>query len=82
MVPEGTGIWHKTLHEQILTTKKIDLSQRDRGQGEDPKTGDRRQGRSGKEQEKKGKGCLSRRDKGLPLDREETAMAHRQMAVC
>jgi hypothetical protein len=38
-----------------------------------------------KEKEKgtreRGKGYLSWRDKGLPLDREETDTAHRKMAV-
>ena len=29
----------------------------------------------------KGQGYLSQRDKGLPLDRKETDMAHRKMAV-
>ena len=36
----------------------------------------------GKGTREKGKGYLPQKDRGLPLDREETDMAHRQMAVC
>ena len=41
-------------------------------------------GHKGEREEYKGRGqgYLSQRDKGLPLDREETHIAHRQMSVC
>ena len=35
----------------------------------------------GKETRKRGREYLSQRDKGLPLDREETDVVHRKMAV-
>jgi hypothetical protein len=61
--------------------KEIYLLQKDRRQGIREK--DRRWG-----MRKKGKGAkgkreryLPQRDKGLPLDKEETDMAHRQMEV-
>ena len=38
-------------------------------------------GKKGKGTRKRGKGYLSRRDKGLPLNSEETDVTHRKMAV-
>ena len=45
------------------------------------KTGDRRQERRVKEQERGERYLSPERDKGLPLDREETDVVHRQMVV-
>lgn len=50
------------------------MPQRDKEQGIRGK-GDRRHMR-------KGQGYLPQRDKGLPLDREETDLAYRRTAVC
>lgn len=47
--------------------KKQRLGIEDRGEGEGTRV--------------RGQGCLSQRDKGLLLDREETGIVHRKMAV-
>ena len=59
------------------------MPQRDKGQGIKDK--DWRQRIRDKKKKKgtseRGKGCLPQRGKGLPLDREEMDVAHRQMAL-
>lgn len=74
------GIRH--LKDQLLSTKEIYVLHRDKGQRLRDK--DRRgQGRRWKGIRKRGKGYffLFQRSKRLPLDREETGVAARQMAV-
>ena len=81
MLFEGTSIWHKTSQDQVLSTEEIYLLQRDKGRGIRDKDRRWRMRTEGKGTWEMGKGYLSQRDKGLPLDREETGVDHRQMAV-
>ena len=63
------------------SAKEIYLPQRDKGQRIRDK--DRKSRMWGKEKDVREReiGYLPQRDKGLPLDRDKTAMVHRQMAV-
>jgi len=69
--------------DQVLSTKEIYLSQGDKDQEMKEKKegeGNKKEGRQSTRE--MGKGYLSHRDKGLPLDREETEVTYRQMALC
>ena len=65
--------------DQVLSTKEIYLPQRDKGQGIREKEREYKG-----EEGNKGKGTgafVPEWDKELPLDREETDVAHKQVAV-
>ena len=71
------NVWsrHRAHQDQPLSTEEIYLPRRDKGQ----ETGDKREGRKGTK--KMEKGYLPQRYKGLPLNREQTEIAHSQIAI-
>ena len=72
------GNWLKTLQDQVLGTKGDLFSPERQRAGIRDK--DMRQRTRVKEQ-KRGVGVFVPEDKGQPLDREETDVAHRQIAI-
>lgn len=72
--------WLSTPQSQALITKQIYVLQRNKWQGIRQRQGveDEEEGEGSKVD---GTGVFSWRDKGLPLDREETDMTHRQMSL-
>jgi hypothetical protein len=69
-------IWTPDSQDQVLSTNEIYLPQRE----QETKTGDREEGEKEKGKRERTKRYFSGGgDKGLPLDREETDVAHRKM---
>ena len=66
--------------DQVLSTKEMNLPQRDRGQGTRDKDRRWRTWEKGKGTREREEGYLSLEDQGLPLDREEADVVHWKMA--
>ena len=75
--PERNAINTRHPKTKFSAQRRFIFLGRTKGRELETRTGDRGNGRRGREQGRD----LHQRDKGLPLDREETDMAHRQMVV-